>query len=517
MLRFLVRRLLLALPTLLGICLVTFALTHLAPGDPLAGGLDEPGRASASARASARRLYFLDLPLFVNLRPRGLEARTERLLAGLAGVAGESSARGCGTVCLADFAAAHARSSGETRARLGRVLAAIRAEHAGLAPGSGPLEGWLGRALPALEPAALARLAAGLGHDPAAAAALAARGSAALTVLLPVIAGGDEAAADAASEAASRLTGIEGRLAGLPAGERRARLESWSEWWYRERREHVRFTPGERLLGHVTETQFGKWLGRLLTLRLGTSLHDGRPVAEKLGEALPITLLLSFLAMAIGYLVAVPLGVHAAVRQGTILERSTTFLLFVLYSLPSFWVAMVLILLFGGVGYLSWFPIYGLASPGLEDAGGWTWFADRLHHLVLPVACLSYGSIAVISRYQRGAMLEVLRQDYIRTARAKGLPERAVIFRHALRNALLPTITLLGLQLPFLVGGSVVVEKIFNIPGMGLLAFQAFLHRDYPVIMAVAVLSAALTLAGLILADLCYALVDPRISLERER
>jgi len=252
----------------------------------------------------------------------------------------------------------------------------------------------------------------------------------------------------------------------------------------------------------------------VLSLRFGSSIADGRPVAEKLGQALPVTLLLSLISMALAYAIAIPLGVSAAVRCGSVLDRAIGISVFLLYSLPPFWVAMMLILLLGGVGYLDWFPIDGLCSPGLEQATGWTWLVDRVHHLVLPVVCLTYGSLAVLSRYQRSAMLEVIRQDYVRTARAKGLAERTVVLKHALRNALLPTITLLGLQLPYLISGSVIIEKIFNIPGMGLLTFQAFLHRDYPVIMAVAVLSAALTLLGLMLSDLCYALADPRIRLE---
>jgi peptide/nickel transport system permease protein len=373
------------------------------------------------------------------------------------------------------------------------------------------------RASPLLESRALDPLARQLGVDARAVGQLRARGTAALPVAIEVLLDGSAsfAARQAASDVASSLIGTERRLRG-DGGDERA-LAAWSEWWFQQRREHVRFSRGERLIGHLTETQFAKWIGRVVTLRFGTSLRDGRPVTEKLGEALPVTLLLSLISMVLAYLCAVPLGVHAAVRQGTLAERLTTVVLFVLYSLPSFWVAMVLILLFGGVGHLDWFPIYGLSSPGLETATGWTWLADRLHHLVLPVVCLTYGSLAVLSRYQRSAMLEVIRQDYIRTARAKGLGERSVIFKHALRNALLPTITLLGLQLPYLIGGSVIIERIFNVPGMGLLTFQAFLHRDYPVIMAVSVLSAALTLLGLILADLFYAVADPRITLEARR
>jgi peptide/nickel transport system permease protein len=522
MLRFLLRRLLLTVPTLFGIALVTFALVHLAPGDPLEGGMEDLGRSTARGRESARRLYFLDLPLFYNREPRGIETRVARLLEDLGGKAdsrarGESGFRRCGTACLSALGAARRASSAAGSGPVDAAIAAIRAAHPGLGPSRIPLDTWLEQALPLLAPAELERLAAGLA-DPSGSAArqLLMRGSAALPAVMQVLLGKDRGGCRAASELSSAVTGMEGRLGGSAAESARA-LSFWSEWWFQHRRDFVSFSAGERFLGHLTETQFAKWMGRILTLRFGTSVHEGRPVTEKLRETLPVTLLLSLLSMTLAYLVGIPLGVHSAVCRGSILERTTTTVLFVLYSLPSFWVAMMLILFFGGVGHWDWFPIYGLSSPGLEESRGWTWLIDRAHHLVLPVLCLTYASLAVISRYQRTAMLEVIRQDYIRTARAKGLSERTVIFKHALRNALLPTITLLGLQLPYLIGGSVIVEKIFNIPGMGLMTFQAFLHRDYPVIMAVAVLSAALTLVGLILADVLCALADPRISLEGNR
>jgi peptide/nickel transport system permease protein len=518
MLRFLLRRLLLAVPTLFGISLITFALVHLAPGDPLAASDEGTARGASRDRESTRRLYFLDLPLFFNARPRGLEARTARLLQDLA-TGGEPAVRRaqrCGSLCLPDLAAERASSSGVLRSSLDRALELIRGDHPSLVAGAGSLDVWIERALPLLRDEALAALASRLGADVEAAAQMQRRGIAALPSAMNVLLEGEGAARSAASDVVSALSGIEGRVRVGDPGARRV-VASWSEWWYQHRREHVRFSRWDRVAGLLGETQFAKWIGRLVTLRFGTSIRDGRPVTEKVGEALPVTLVLSLLAMALAYLVAIPLGVHAAVRRGSLLERVTTVLLFVLYSLPSFWLAMVLILLFGGVGYLDWFPIYGLSTPGLESATGGSWLVDRLHHLVLPVICLSYGSLAVISRYQRSAMLDVIRQDYIRTARAKGLSERTVIFKHALRNALLPTITLLGLQLPYLIGGSVIIERIFNIPGMGLLTFQAFLHRDYPVIMAVSVLSATLTLFGLILADVFYAVADPRITLEGRR
>lgn len=515
--RFLLRRLLLAIPTLFGISLITFALIHLAPGDPGGGGAAALGPASKRDLRSSRRLFFLNLPLFFNARPMGLAARTNRLLEDHVNRGNPAPLRRCGTACLPALARALKAAKPRRRKRLASIVAAVRADHPGLAAGA-PEGGWLRSALEALDPRALRDLTQQLGSRPDAVSRLGALGSAALPAAMELLLEGHGAARRRASRVVCQLTGIDSPVErGLPDAEIEQTLDFWSEWWFLHRRDYVSYGWGERLLGRLTETQYAKWLGRLTTLRFGRSTQDGRPVADKLAEAIPITALLSLISMLLAYLIAVPLGVHGAVRRGALSERVITALLFLLYSLPGFWVAMVLILLFGGVGLLDLFPIYGLYSAGLEEASGWTWLVDRAAHLVLPVFCLTYGSLALISRYQRTAMLEVIRLDYIRTARAKGLRERSVIFRHALRNSLLPTITLLGLQLPYLIGGSVIIERIFNIPGMGMLTFDAFLNRDYPVIMAVSVISAVMTLAGLILADLFYAVADPRISLRGQR
>jgi len=460
---------------------------------------------------STRRLFFLDLPLLYNGAPRGLEARVGRLL---------EAGRGCGTVCVPELVGLHdgAQTTAAGRQRIERALELIRAAHPGLGPAGVAGVRWARAVLPRLSRGQVERLASRLGADPTVERRLDQLGTAALPAVMDALLGRHGEPRRAASRVASTVTGFEGRLIASYGAEEQSRtLAFWGEWWYQHRRDHVSFSWWERIHGRITETQFAKWLGRVVTLRFGNSVRDGRPVGEKLCEALPVTLLLSLLSMGLAYMLAIPLGIHSAVRRGRPLERVITVVLFVLYSLPSFWVAMLLILLFGGVGHWDWFPIHGLASEGLENAAGWTWLADRLHHLVLPVACLTFGSLAVISRYQRTAMLEVIRQDYIRTARARGLGERAVIVRHALRNSLLPVITLMGLQFPYLISGSVIIERIFNIPGMGMLTFDAFLNRDYPVIMAVAVISALMTLVGLILSDLCYALVDPRIRLEERR
>jgi peptide/nickel transport system permease protein len=234
-------------------------------------------------------------------------------------------------------------------------------------------------------------------------------------------------------------------------------------------------------------------------------------VLDKLKQKLPVTLLLSLTATVLAYLLAVPLGVFSALRAGRRSERLVTFGLFVLYSLPSFWVATLAIRWFCGLGQFDWFPLRGLHSEGWQAWPLWQQFGDTVWHMVLPVICLTYGSLAALSRYQRVAMLDVIRKDFVRTARAKGLSPARVIWSHALRNALIPILTLLGLQIPFLIGGSVVIERIFNIEGMGLETFEAIRQRDYNWILIVSVMSAVLTMLGLLLSDILYAVVDPRM------
>jgi peptide/nickel transport system permease protein len=188
-----------------------------------------------------------------------------------------------------------------------------------------------------------------------------------------------------------------------------------------------------------------------------------------------------------------------------------------LYSIPSFWMAMILIFFLGGGDYWDIFPVYGILSPDAENYPFFKKALNFLWHIVLPVFCLTYGGLAYLSRFQKGSLLEVLREDFVRTATAKGLPRHIVIFKHALRNALIPIITILAGLLPAMIGGSVIIESIFSIPGIGQLGFESVLSRDYPVIMAIATISAVLTLIGILIADLIYVLVDPRISFEAKK
>ncbi len=262
--------------------------------------------------------------------------------------------------------------------------------------------------------------------------------------------------------------------------------------------------------------QYLSWLGRIVTFDFGNSIRDQRPVLDKLKERVPVSIQLGGISLILAYLISIPLGVYSATHQYSRTDKVLTVFLFMLYSLPNFWIATLAIVYLGGGDFLDVFPVFGLETIGSDNWTFWERFADRLWHLVLPVTCMTYYTLAALSRYMRSSMLEVVRQDFIRTARAKGLSERLVIYRHALRNSLIPIVTLMANLLPTLIGGSIVIETIFSVPGMGQLGWEAVLLRDYPVIMAVFTISAFLTLLGILIADILYTIVDPRIRYEQQ-
>jgi peptide/nickel transport system permease protein len=231
-------------------------------------------------------------------------------------------------------------------------------------------------------------------------------------------------------------------------------------------------------------------------------------------ERLPLTFSLAGSALLLSYLIAIPLGIVAAIKRGQVVDRTISLVVFVLYSIPNFAAALLLILWVAGGDYLNLLPMYGANSIAAPEMGPIAWVWDRILHMVLPVTCLTYFTLASISRYARVSMLEALGQDFIRTARAKGLSERLVIFRHALRNALIPIITVFALDLPALISGAVIIESIFSLPGMGQLMFQSLDAKDEPVIMGITVLAAIVTLLSYLAADILYVVVDPRISYE---
>ncbi|MDR1545228.1 MAG: ABC transporter permease [Deltaproteobacteria bacterium] len=256
--------------------------------------------------------------------------------------------------------------------------------------------------------------------------------------------------------------------------------------------------------------QYWNWLKRLAELDFGRSrAPDRRLVLDKIKERLPVTLTLNVCSMGLILLISLPLGMQAAVRAGGLFDQTSTVFVFVCFAAPSFWLALLGMWLFGV--NLGWLPVSGLGSLDHAQLGAWDRALDTAKHLLMPVTISSLGGLAGLSRYLRSNMLEVIRQDFLNTARAKGLPERTVIWKHALRNALIPVITVLGLSVPGLVGGSVIMESVYAIPGLGQLFYNAVMGRDYPLVMGGLVIGAALTLVGNLLADLGYAWADPRI------
>jgi peptide/nickel transport system permease protein len=252
------------------------------------------------------------------------------------------------------------------------------------------------------------------------------------------------------------------------------------------------------------------WVSKLPKLDLGRSITEKKPVRSLIAERIGPTLLLSITSLILAYLLSIPLGLYATVRSGRHDERTVSTLLYVLYSFPTFVAALYLQILFAV--RLDLLPLFGMKGDNFAQlsTAGKTW--DLFLHALMPVACYTYGSLAYYTRFIRANMMEVIRQDYIRTARAKGVSERDVIVHHAFRNALIPLVTLIGLTLPALLSGSVILEQIFTWPGMGMLFFESIGRRDYPTTMGLTLVFSVLVLLGQLLADMLYAVVDPRVS-----
>jgi peptide/nickel transport system permease protein len=259
------------------------------------------------------------------------------------------------------------------------------------------------------------------------------------------------------------------------------------------------------------------WLGDFFDGERNRSILYNEPVLPLIARKLPVTLLLNVLSLVIVYALSIPLGVHSAVSSGEPLERGVTVVLFVLYAMPTFWVAALLKMYVGSPEYLGLLPVHGFGPDASSDLPALSLVWATIPFVILPLVCYSYGGFAGLSRYMRVGMMEVIRQDYVRTARAKGLRERVVIWKHAMRNALIPMITLVAGLLPGLLGGSVIVESVFGIPGMGRLGFEAAVSKDYPLLNTLGLVSAVLVQLGILVSDLLYAWADPRISFEGGR
>jgi peptide/nickel transport system permease protein len=261
--------------------------------------------------------------------------------------------------------------------------------------------------------------------------------------------------------------------------------------------------------------QYWRYLVQLAHGNLGESFAFHRPVADVLRDTVPNTLVLTGTALALDLLLGLLLGAYQATQAHRLPDLGIGFVTLFLYSVPTFWLGLVVVLVFGQ--WLQLFPVGGVVTPALHDSLPFIWRVwDRIWHLTLPALTLGCVGAAGTARFQRAAMLETLRQDFVRTARAKGLPERRVVLAHALRNALLPLITLLGLSLPFLLTGAVLVETVFAWPGMGRLAAASVFRRDYPVVMAVAIGASTIVVLGNLIADVLYSLADPRIRVQEQ-
>ncbi len=257
--------------------------------------------------------------------------------------------------------------------------------------------------------------------------------------------------------------------------------------------------------------QYVHWLGSALTFDFGTSILDRRPVRERIAEKLPATFGLNLIAFLLAASIGIPIGLWSATRSGHLVERASAVGFFVLYSLPTFWVALLLIQWFAvKLGVL---PLFGMVSNDHEDMTRAQKIGDHLRHLVLPVITMTYAQLAIFARFTKSAVTEVIRQDFITAARAKGAGNARVLLRHAFRNALMPLITLFGITVPYLISGSVIVEQIFQWDGIGLLYYDAVLSRDYPTVMGLTVATAVVTLLASLLADILYAVADPRVRL----
>jgi peptide/nickel transport system permease protein len=271
-------------------------------------------------------------------------------------------------------------------------------------------------------------------------------------------------------------------------------------------------------LDRPLHVQYGIWLKNLFTLNFGESFKDNQPVWNKILERLPVTVKLNMLSILLVYVVAIPLGIYSATRANSFGDRVTTLAAFILFAVPLVWAATMAIVFICGGDFLYLFPPAGLQSLDYSpDWPLWRKFKDQAWHVFLPVVLMSYDGFAGLSRYMRSSMLDVLGQEFVQVARAKGLGERIVIFKHVLRNSLIPQVTLLASILPGLIGGSIIIETIFSIPGLGQLGYESVLARDYPTVMALFTVSAILTLIGILISDLLLAVVDPRIAFGRRQ
>jgi peptide/nickel transport system permease protein len=519
--RLVVRRAGWMVATLFGVILVTFGAIHLAPGEPAGRRLSTgPAPLSPEELDVFRRTHNLHLPVFLNLDIKDRHRRAVAEIERLDDADNEKEAARAlidmATLAFPELVKAVGRDGGAYSEVMRRILARIDAPGAPSSARRTALLKWWAEHEESFSPGSLRRMvdkavSRPLGPENVDARRVRWHHMRAVPFLVEALRNGSPERQARACRLLGSITQNRWRCdVESPPEERWTAIELWKEYYERRKLQFVDLETWERLTGTVTQTRFFGWLHRFLTLGFGTSLYYHRPVADVIGERLPVTLTLGLAALLVSYLIAVPLGVAAGSRPQTTTDKTISFVILVLYCLPVFWVAMTLMVHLGGIKGPDIFPHSGMGSA---DPSSWplgSRLLDRLWHMALPVLTLSYGSVALLARYQRDEMAEVLSKDYIRTAQAKGLDRRRIVWKHGWRNGAIPMIHLLGLQIPYLLSGSVIVERVFDLPGLGLLAFTAIEMRDYNLLMGLVSLTAVLTLGGQLLADLLAAAADPR-------
>jgi ABC-type dipeptide/oligopeptide/nickel transport system permease component len=504
MFRFALRRVLWSIPTLLATSLVLFFVTSLAPDPEVSAGMNAARAAAENpALEEVRRARFLDLPAFLNLKPSDVRSRARDSIAHVSEAdplqdEGAHELVRLGAAALPYVLPQLETLGPEARRRVAAALVPVAERMALVTPGelAGPEAAalfwtrlWDDRALDFARPAVRRAVTRLREHGGETREADVMRLD---TLALPDLIRSLRVTKDVASLVSlTRVTShVAGRGRVLPTDatqdEARRAVADWTEWWFVHGADFIALEGGFAATAIVTETRYGKWLRRIVSGELGVSIIDGEAVTKKLLSRAPVTLLVCALATLVSWALAVPIGAFGAWRRGSSFDVASSAVMFVLYAAPTFALAEVLR------------RVAAPAPPGRAQ-------------IALAVTALAAGSLATLSRWQRTAMLDVVGQEFVRTAKAKGMPSWRVAIVHALRNALMPTVTVAGLHFPVLLGSALVVEEVFGLPGVGFETMRAIESRDAPWLMAVLLAAAILVTLGLVASDVAYGLLDPRV------
>ncbi len=514
---FILRRTVWVIAVWLGVVLVTFGAVHVAPVDvPEGRGHSGFSTLTPEEIESFKRTHGLDLPIFLNLDIRDRKTEVTRNLDALLRKTDPEAKRNLIRLGTLTFPELPRLLKQTNEAALSELMLEIvgRIDPANAPSNHEGLESWWEKNKNLYRPSRIRKtVTAAIRGEVDAEQRLFKTHKRALPFLMEILRTGDDTERARACNFLSLIAerswrcGVE-----MPQKERLTSLSLWREYYRRNELSFNDVKGFARVYGAFTRTRFFTWISRIAMFEFGSSRYFGRPVSLIIWERLPVTLALGLTALFFAYALAVPLGVIAGSRPGSRKDRIISIVFTGLYCIPVFWLGMMLILTLGGIQGPALFPHSGIGST---DPSTWplgSRILDRIHHMILPVICLSTGSIAILGRYGRDAMADTITEDYIRTAWAKGLGPGRVYWIHGLRNASLPQINLLGLQLPYLLSGSVIVESIFDIPGLGMLAYTAIEMRDLNLLMGLISITAMIVLLGQLLGDMLSLAADPRTS-----